>query len=194
MPIPLGQSELSFSVAVREAFAFLEHDYDFSVESEGSSQVTFGSDKVSVVVFHGRTSKELGIEVGLKSAEYGFGLAVLQAIYPEHAQIESKPVFTTLEEIRSALVHQAVELRRVGGRALVGDPQEYDRLKLHMRTYWDKRNLVGAMEQAKAAFAAKDFRGVCHLLEPYEKYLSPAELKMLQVSKTRASAQGDGAA
>ena len=187
--IEQSDPDLGFVESARSAFAFLERLYAFEITRTEPTLVRYESADVFVNVFHGRRSREVGVEIGLLSAEHGFGLSVLQEIHPNDTNSKnSRPTCTSREAVAAALGDHAHLLERIGGSALVGDAAEYGRLQAHMSSYWDQRNLDGIRERAWAAFGAKDYARVVELIARYEKYLSPAERKKLEIARSRAKA------
>ena len=185
------REHLRFADAVQEEFGYLS-SRGFVCTSATATLVSYESRDVSVRVYHGRSSYEIGIEVGLLSETDLYTLSELIALTDEGAAKQYRKFVAGTPE----LVKRGVELlkdmfARYGDAALTGDPQCYAKLAVRRL----KKGQVFAQEVkasqvrplAEKAFREKDYAAAARLYSSIQPQLTPAELKKLAYALRRGA-------
>lgn len=175
---------LGFPEATRAAFAFLM-DLGFHEVDAEDTIVRYASDRVFFYVYHGRSSYELGIEVGLHGDDRGFStLSLVRAASPAEAEKMRLFIAITPEEVHKGLAKLADQVKRYGPRALHGDEEFFALLKEQARAWaeafaaevrYDQR-----LPKADEAFRRRDYAKAAELYESIRVSLTPAQLKKLE--------------
>ena len=183
---------LGFSKEARELFSFLEVQWEFKCVRQENTFVRYESADVYVNVYHGRSSFEIGVEIGNKSSEHSFNLEALVALFDKELSREYWAAGgRTAEAVRRALKKQAEGLSRYGGSALSGHQSIFDRLE-QLRTDRSAAMVLDSKEyqlrpKAEAAFRRGDYKEAVKLYSSIETALSPIERKKLQLAKNKAA-------
>ena len=199
----VNRERLGFPDAVEVAFRFLE-DRGFRCVSELSTFVRFEHDEVFVNVFHGRSSYELGVEVGHRAlvhdnlVEEKFALSDLVSISDPAMTLPGFAAVTS-EQVKKFVPQLAKLTERFGGSMLNGDLAAFTALRLDtaarseaMREGWRASQL---RERADLAWQDKDFGRV---VDAYGEMASelrtvglrPSELARLKYAESKLP--GDG--
>lgn len=162
------RSRLGFIEAVSSCFGFLCADFGFGLAEQCSTLARFESDRVVVHVFHGRGSYELGVEIGLRSADAD---AVRYSLR-EVIKLDHDPVAvgyggfqaSSVDSV-SRLVPMLSELtQRYAPAALRGDPAVFDQLAVQRtresRELTDSYVAEAIRERANDAWERGDFAAV----------------------------------
>jgi hypothetical protein len=183
---------LGFVAAVREAFDFVR-EFGLKELSAEKTIVRYASDRVFLNVFHGRSSYELGIEVGKLPAGDMDGYSIVSLIRTKDSErADSYRVWTavTPEVVRDGLTLLAKDLKEYGERALKGDDEFYALLERRRRIsaaeYAAEVKYSVRLPQANEAFRLHDYKKAAELYEGIRESLSPAELKKLEYAKRHA--------
>ena len=183
---------LGFAKEVREHFSFLEVQRGFKCIRQEKTSVRYESADVYVNVYHGRSSFEIGVEIGNKSSEHSFNLEALVALFDKELSREYWAAGgRTAEAVRRALKKQAEGLSRYGGSALSGHQSIFDRLE-QLRTDRSAAMVLDSKAyqirpKAEAAFRSGDYKEAVKLYSSIEAALSPIERKKLQLAKNKAA-------
>jgi len=183
---------LGFSKEARELFSFLEVQWEFKCVRQENTFVRYESADVYVNVYHGRSSFEIGVEIGNKSSEHSFNLEALVALFDKELSREYWAAGgRTAEAVRRALKKQAEGLSRYGGSALSGHQSIFDRLE-QLRTDRSAAMVLDSKAyqirpKADAAFRRGDYKEAVKLYSSIETALSPIERKKLQLAKNKAA-------
>lgn len=158
--------------------------------------VRFEGREVFVNFFHGRSSYEVGIEVGRvgrpdeMTRPYGLG-ELIAVTDPDAASRYRRPQASDLDSLRHVVNRAAEQLSEYGQRALAGDAAFFDLLKQVRvgRTKEFGRNLTHASARARAEenWQRKDYAGVVAALEQLGGAMTPAEQKKYEYSRKHSS-------
>jgi len=185
---------LEFAEVAQEAFHFLS-DYGFRLRSSEVTIVRSASGRVFVNVSHGRSSYEIGIEIGLMSRErgdaHGYSMSELIRLN-NHEEGERFRNFmaTTPGEVKVGVQKLAEQLLKYGDRALRGDEMFFDELERQRQEWASSFAADVAYRQvspkAAEAFRQQEYRKAAELYESVRGELTPAELKKLGYAKKHA--------
>jgi hypothetical protein len=181
------RTALRFAENARSAFAFLEADYGFVLETASVTLVRYRhADGRYVNVFHGRQSYALNFELGRTDDERIYAADVAGSAGVPLDVFEA----STPEAVKSSLVRLSRLLRESAKDALSGDPLAYQALRSEQARHSDELQrgwaLADARARVDAAWRAKDFRSVVAAFSPLEEYLTPAERKKLAMARERS--------
>lgn len=205
------RSKLRFEESVLSAFAFLTAPgYGFKCAASDVTLVRYESATVFVNIYHGRSSYELGCEIGLRVGRDGAPLGhESEEEYPEEgftiweiARLEGAAGIddrTFLQASTSERVEQLVSqlarlVRTHAASALRGDPTYYASLR-HARTSWFENYTTDSrLERARAdvarAWQRKNYAEVVRFFEPLGDELTPAESKKLEYARRHSASTG----
>lgn len=189
----IDRATLAFPEAVRSEFGFLPRHRFRCVHTEPTF-VRYESDKIFVNIYHGRSSYELGIEVGplYSSVELDMGYslsALIRLVAPEEGAAYRSFVATTPKEVQIGVKLLGEKFQAYGWDLLWGDPDIFTKLK----TQRAQLSETFAMEvlarqvrpKAEAAFRSKDYREAIRLYDSIRNQLTPVELKKLDYAQKR---------
>jgi hypothetical protein len=188
------RAALGFAAAVRAAFGFLEA-MGFAVVDEQATFVRYEADDRFVNVFHGRSSYELGVEIGRRVRRHGISV---EARYPlsyvmalDHPDEAGFRTFATSRPDRlPAFVGQLATLtRQFGHDALCGRPDVFGRLAAlakrrsdALQQSWRAADLRRA---ADAAWRARDWGRVVEAYAEMAAELDTVEMKASEHGRLR---------
>jgi len=187
----IDRATLAFAEAVCSEFGFLPRHQFRCVRTE-PTLVRYESDKIFVNIYHGRSSYELGIEVGpLESGvelDMGYSLsALIRLVAPEEAAAYRSFVATTPKNVQIGVKLLSEKFKGYGWDLLCGDPDIFTKLK----TQRAQLSETFAMEvlarqvrpKAEAAFRSKDYGEAIRLYDSIRNQLTPVELKKLDYAQ-----------
>jgi hypothetical protein len=189
-----SRATLGFAEVAQEALHFLS-DYGFRLQSSDATIVRYASERVFVNVYHGRSSYELGLEVGSISRQRGdaAGYSMSELIRlnnHEEAECFRNFMATTPVEVKLGVQKLAEQLLRYGDRALRGDDLVFDALEQQRQKWASTFAADVAYRQispkAAEAFRQREYRKAAELFESIRGELTPAELKKLEYAKKHA--------
>ena len=189
-----GRVALGFARVVQEAFRFLS-GYGFRLQSSEVTILRYASERVFVNVYHGRSSYELGVEIGLVSPRpdeaTGYSLSELVRLKsPEEAEQFRNFMATTPNEVKVGVKKLAEQLMAYGDKALRGDGLVFETLAQQRRawssTFAAEVTYRQVSPKAAEAFRRQDYRKAAELYESIEGKLTPAELKKLEYARKHA--------
>lgn len=201
------RSRLRFEESVLSAFAFLtEPAFGFKCLATDVTLVRYEAANVFVNIYHGRSSYELGCEIGLLVGRER-GIPESQGEEPQEegftiweiARLEGAPGVddrsflqaSTPERVEEFVPQLAQLVRMYALRALRGEPAYYASLS-QARTKWFESYMGDSqLERARAdvarAWRRKNYVEVVRLLEPLSNELTPAEHKKLEYARKQAA-------
>ncbi len=153
-----------------------------------STLVTYNNGEISVEVYHGRKSYEIGFDVTYRDHRYSIG-QILGVENPVEAKHYQNYCATTRNHVIQGLDQLAVLVKRYGTRALRAD-QEFLRELEASRIRWRKEFALDVREsqlrpKAAEAFQQGEYAQAVELYEQIIERLSPAEVKKLELARTR---------
>lgn len=185
-----GRDELRFESSAKAAFSWLVN-FGFCLFEGSATMVRYRGPLGHVTVYHGRSSLEVGVEVGPPlSTEDNFAMSELIRLeQPEKAESYRNPVATTPSAIENALSNQASRLRKYGRRVWEGDISIWTDLE-KQRIQWAQQYsqevlLSQSRPVAEAAFRNRDFQKVVTVLAEVEDLLTPAERSKLRYARKK---------
>ena len=184
----IDRSGLDFSELARERFSFLE-ELGFREMRVEPTLVTYKNGEISVEVYHGRKSYEIGFNVTYRDHRCSIG-QILGVENPVEAKHYQNYCATTRMHVEQGLDQLAVLVKRHGTRALRAD-QEFLRELEASRIRWQNEFALDVREsqlrpKAAEAFQQGEYAQAVELYEQIVQRLSPAELKKLDLARTRS--------
>lgn len=189
-----NRAVLGFAKVVAGAFQFLL-GYGFRLQSSEATLVRYASERVFVNVYHGRSSYEIGVEIGCISRERsdGAGYSMSELIRLKNQQEAERFrnfMATTPDEVKIGVQKLAEQLLRNGDRALRGDELVFEALQQQRQEWASTFAADVAYRQvspkAAEAFRRQEYRKAAELYESIEGKLTPAELKKLEYARKHA--------
>jgi hypothetical protein len=187
---------LGFKEAVLANFAFLS-SYGLRPVAEDATLVRYESDAVTVSVYHGRASYEIGVEIGRKDRQERYGLGYLVSRAGEQAretQGFGRGVMfqvSTPEGVKNSVPKVAELVRTCGDQFLSGNPAFYDQLAEENErasiTYERQQMVDRIRKEADAAWSAKDLPRVVELYSPVADQLTEIEAGRLAYARKRTN-------
>lgn len=186
----MDRARFAFCDAVQRTFGFLTEHHFQCVRTEPTF-VRYESDRVFVNVYHGRSSYELGVEVGLldfDKTERGYSLsALIGLIDPQEAANYRNFVATTSELVEVGVKTLSEKFKAYAWDTLRGDPIVFAKLE-QQREQLSKSFAMEVLARqvrpkAEAAFRNKSYAEAARLYESIRGQLSPAELKKLEYAQ-----------
>lgn len=195
-----SRSRLRFEEAVLGAFAFMITDFGYRVVESVVTRVRYESAAVFVNVFHGRSSYEIGVEIGPQTNSRSSELdgeerySLWDICLLEGAQGVTTKSFlqaSTPDRVLDAVEKAAALLKEYGGDALRGDPSYFARLgEAHTVRFHAEQSatlLQRIQGDLDAAWGRKDFAAVVALLEGVPE-LPPRESRRLEYARSHVKA------
>ena len=193
--------QLGFSEAVKSHFSFVkQHGYE--LVQDDVTLIRYKSKKVTLNVYHGRSSYELGVEfvrVGFPRDRFTL-FDLLQWLYATGAidEVPTGGYQASMRPAIQALVAKISDIiRQYGISLLKGDVETYQALKEQQSSdaanYTREMRLRALRKQAEAAWRCKDYKGLLNLYSDMQGDLSPLEFRRFQYAETRLLAAHSGA-
>jgi hypothetical protein len=187
------RGSLGFTEQVLSSFSFLTEHYDFHVVKIKPTIVRYESSSVFINIFHGRSSFELGFEIGriddgTGREEYPYRLDTIVELMG--AQEKAGATFfqaSTRKSVKESVPQLASLAQSCASPFFTNDPVMFERLRktslaISLRIMKDlKRRTV--RREAEVAWRSKDYAKIADLYESIREDLSPAEMKKLIYSK-----------
>ena len=186
--------QLGFPEAVKKSFSYLETDYGFEVVEIEETIVRYESSSVFVNVYHGRASREISFEFGLKrsSSKYSsYGPGILLRTCNQTNSVEYRNfATTTIEGVVQGVSKLGTMLSELGGPALQGNINFYQVLEAESDYLVERRLVKSKAERtrpkAEEAFRSNDYKKAAELYGSIEQSLTPTELKKLAFARSKS--------
>lgn len=187
------RNNLGFTDAVLSAFDFLIGKYNFRLVKAEPTFVRYESPNVFVNIYHGRSSYELGVEVGQMTkapsqAEGHFSIGDI--IDLTGAQEKTDYAFfqaSNADKVKKYVPKLASLVEKYAGFALEGDTTVFRQLAAKVLEKSNKLikewNISDVREKADRAWREKNYAKVAELYAPIQEELTPAEAKKLAYAK-----------
>jgi len=188
------RERLRFEETVLASFDFLG-SYGLKPKKKEPTFVRYESKKVFLNVYHGRSSFEIGLELGRRDRPERYGLGYIIASAGKAAweaegfghgtmfQVSSR------EGVQQLVPKVAGLLKKYGEPFLRGDPEFYDELaKANERasSEYTRRQLVErTRKDADTAWAGKQYARVVDLYQPLREDLTEIETKRLAYAEKK---------
>ena len=177
------------------AFEFLVEDFSFACVKRDMTYVRYESNVAFVNIYHGRASFELNVEIGERVGQGSVpenSFTIGDILYLANRKIAEtyRPYQVTNPESVKKFVNELAHLvKDYAMPALQGDHaflQRVSEMQLQrsddLLRGWE---LNRVRKNVESAWRERDFKRVIELYGPFEKYLSPAELKKLEFAKKK---------
>jgi hypothetical protein len=193
-----GRERLGFTSEVVKEFRFLNEQFGFQRVATLTTLVSYESRHVFVNIFHGRSSFEIGIEIGQRTdpaeLRQKFSMPeILSAVgAPESSGFRGFQASTT-KSVRDCVRTLAELVNRYAVPLLNGDPAAFGEVGQAQTTR--SSEYVAAMEMRRvrqkvaSAWRGKRFGEVVDLLSSVFPSLTPAEKKKLSFARKQTSKQ-----
>ena len=186
----IDRSLLRFAEEVKDRFSFFETLGFRCVRSEATF-VRFESLGVSINVYHGRRSFEIGLEIESAPSPidaYSFS-EILRLVDSKQAQHYRDYATHTAQGVAEG-VRQLAELFQLCMAAgILNDKQLFSRLRLQReelgRNYALETQLEQARRKSEAAWQKKDYEAVVKALKPLRAALTASEVGKLEFAEKR---------
>jgi len=190
------RSVLRFAEEVKGRFSFLETLGLHCVRSEASF-VRFESPRISINVYHGRRSFEIGLEVESTLSptdSYSFS-EILRLVDREQGEQYRNYATHTAQGVAEGVGKLAEIFQRCVAVGILNDEQLFSRLKLQReelaRKYALETQLVQARRKSEAAWHRKDYATVVRVLKPLRAALSATEIGKLEFAEKETRHPGN---
>jgi hypothetical protein len=192
----IDRSKLRFAEEVQVAFDFLTTDHNFRCVSVEPTFVRYESDRVFINIYHGRSSYELGTEIGLLNAAEGTGQsyplsALIDLVDSEEGNRYRNFIATTPDLVKVGVKKLSETFKKYAEDILRGNPAVFAKLK-KQSDQWRKsfaREVLASHVRPKAeeAFRSKNYKEATQLYESILSELTPAELKKLEYARKHSN-------
>ena len=182
MNIHSNSGRLSFVEYVKSSFAYLEN-YGYTVKENTDTMVLYVSSDVSVKVYHGRLSYQLGMEIKQTDSEEYYNLfEILSTFAAEHARMHRQ--YSTEAELRESVAQLATIIHDCCEDIISGQVNAFRRLSEHarmQRAQVTKDAQYGAiMDQADLFWEAKDYERAFVRYKQAEPNLDSTRMRRLK--------------
>jgi hypothetical protein len=183
------QRFLRFKDTALKEFHFLE-SLGFRVAETNETDVRYAGPTADLEVFHGRQSYEIGVNVVHQGDRYSLEeIRNLQSLQCGDAADFRKFAATDAHGIEVGVARVASACRECLQIILNDDPAIYRELQKLREAHGRELALASLISQvrpkADEAFRAKNYRQAAELYESIREGLSPAELRRLEIAKSR---------
>jgi hypothetical protein len=187
------RGKFKFADIVRSSFDFLITDFGFSIIEENVTLVRFESDRMAVNVFHGRSSYELGVEIGplvpKGKREFRYSLSTVLAALDTEGTADYEYLQTSSPEVLPGLVAKLANMTLEFAPDLLRGNSETCKRVLYQawlegRRTTDASNAKSLRQVADKAWKNNDFAVV---VDSYTKIkaLETAELTSSELVRLR---------
>jgi hypothetical protein len=198
-PAP-DRANWGFMETVLNNFRFLE-DSGFQPVERSITFIRYESPRIFVNIYHGRTSFEMGVEIG-RLREPNGKVTVNELIYSAGAEkkpegFDSHVMFqvTSRQGVEKFVPQLANLVKKYGPPFLCDDDTAYRSLRkahvLATKTYEKEIKLRHIREKAEVAWRTKNYKKIVELFEPVRGDLTNIEAKKLAYSKKKVAGLND---
>ncbi len=186
-----SREALEFASAVRASFGWLA-EYGFVEVEANATLVRYESASLRVVVYHGRSSYQVGVEVGRRDSEDRYSLSELMRMAdPERAERSRPPVVYTAPTVATAVAEEGRNLRDCGEAVLSGQSSPWSELQAQRKAWSEEFAREVLVEQvrpaAAEAFRQRRYEVAVRELERIEDELSRSEQLKLDYARKRVA-------
>lgn len=182
------RSLLRFADEVTDRFAFLDGQGFRRVHAE-DTLVRFESRRLTISIYHGRQSYEIGLEVESPASpddRYSFS-ELLRLVDQERAQRYRSFAAHNVQGVSDGVRQLAENFRKCLASGILDDNRLFSRLKQQRealnRDYAKDVELQQARRKADDAWRQKDYSLVVKNLKPLRDSLSPSEVAKLEFAE-----------
>jgi hypothetical protein len=152
--------------------------------------VRFESRAVSINVYHGRQSYEIGLEIEFASAREAYSFSeLLRLVDPEQAERYRNYATHTVQGVAEGVGQLADLFHRCIDAGILDDSQLVPHLKLQReelsRNYAFKTQLQQARRISEAAWRKRNYADVVKALKPFRAALTPSEVRKLELGRRK---------
>ena len=180
------REEFQFQEAVGAAFLFLE-ELGFKKVESLPTFVKYRKELVTVEIYHGRQSYEVGLNISDGSASY----SITDVIPKDSARSFAQRTATTKEAIGNALSELALALSTDCPNLLDGDKAAFAELanskRLRAKQYELEVLAINLRPSAERAFRHGDYAEAVRLYEKFDPVLSESEKQKLAIARRRSA-------
>ena len=187
-----GRIQLRFSEEVQTRFNYLVDTYDFRCVKVETTFVRYESDHIFINIYHGRSSFEIGLEIGqlfsgIKN-EDAYNLSWLIKLDDSKKAMDYRLYVAKSADLVKKGIYQLCELfKEHAGEAIIGDEHTF-KLLAKLREDWSEsfaQEIMAGQVRPKAntAFSKKNYAEATYLYESISSELTPAELKKLKFAR-----------
>lgn len=184
---------LRFPEMVHKYFSFLEL-HGFHCVKSLSTYVRFESPPLFINIYHGRSSFEIGVELGVigehdKVGNYPYSLSALLEVarYPKAEEYRDFATHTP-DGVNEGVKIES-ELFKNFVLPILNNPDLFELLKeqrkVRTEKYFKKEKLFYLRRDLDKAWLAKDYPRVVELLRPARKDLDIVQIKKLEYAENR---------
>lgn len=180
------REEMNFSIETQKYFNFLVEDYNFKCVHKDLTKVQYENDWVEVNIYHGRSTYELGVEIGLlereeRECESYLISEIMRLTAPQEEKDFMRPIAKDAVTVKKGVQRMSELLKKYGDTVLRGNRESFielseQRMKM-VEDSIDEDNLNRTRPQANLAFQQKDYKKAVYLFKSISEHLTPAELK-----------------
>lgn len=183
---------LGFESSAIKAFSFLNSEYGFRIAEQSSTFLGFESDRVFVNVYHGRSSYEVGVEIGKIADDPGgrFRLpSVIAALSGQHECINAVLQASKPETVRDSLRKLATLIAVYCGDLLHADDKAFEKVRVFAKRMNDEITEhyahAALRRQAEGFWQEKKYAHVLRLYEQFDESLTPMERRRMEFARKR---------
>lgn len=188
------RERLGFKEQVLKHFNYLTEEYGFRCVEAKVTFVRYESKEVFVNVYHGRSSFELGFEIGLllKNCDNFERKVTLSEIMELAGEADSSFCQASNKEgVEKCVSKIAGLVRQHAVNALKGDRSTFELLFdiQHQKSdrYIKSMELERMREKAEEAWHSKKYHEVVKTYEPFKGDLTPSEMKKLEYARKKCN-------
>ena len=181
------RSQLGFVEAVKSSFSFVTK-YGFKLVQEEVTLIRYQSEQVTLNVYHGRGSYELGTEFEKTGCSERFSLYDMLKWAKAVGKIEAIPAggyqASSREDVQALVAQMADLVKRYAQPLLYGDVKVYRDLREQQSSdaaeYTREVHLRAVRKQAETAWQNKDYETLLSLYSDMQGDLTPSEFMKFQ--------------
>ena len=190
------RSYFRFPEEVKANCNYLVANHGFRCLVAEASLVRYESDCIFINVYHGRSSCEIGLEIGrvvsVGELEEAYNISwLIKLIDPAKAADYRLFVATTPDLVKKGVSQLCELFKKYVGKALFADESAFELLekkKEAWKEFYEKEVLADQVRpKANEAFHNKNYSEAVFLYESIRSELTPAELKKMEYARKYSS-------